>query len=510
MLTLSISVMDVVVVTLAALVSISFVKSRRSSPLPPGPSGWPLIGNILDMPTREGWKTFARWGEKYGAMTYVNLLGQPMVILNSRQLATEMLEKKSTIYSDRPELTLLGKMVGWDHITSLLPHGAEHRETRRMFAPALGSRSAIANLRPLMEDQISRFLPRMLEHPSGVVEQILKTVAGTILLITYGYQPREENDPLVQAVKGPMHEFSMASTFGAFWVDVFPLLKYVPAWMPGATWKRAVSSWSEEFRTLRDEPFNYVKEQMAAGTAGPSFTIANLADGVSAEKEVLIKQAAASLYAGGEDSSHSAISSFFLAIMSNPEALRKAREEIDTVIGNDRIPVLEDRDSLPYVNALVSEVYRWNPPVPLGMPHRLVQDDIHAGYHLPKGTVVVANIWNFLHDPEVYEDPFAFNPDRYFQRGSKGPEPDPREVLWGFGRRVCPGQHLADACIFLAIMKSVAVFDIARPVINGVEVESPFEFTTGTVSHPQPFHCVVKARSEKAEALIREIHLEPQ
>jgi len=170
------------------------------------------------------------------------------------------------------------------------------------------------------------------------------------------------------------------------------------------------------------------------------------------------------------------------------------------VIGNDRLPSLADRDHLPYVDALVKEVFRWHPVVALDLPHRLMQDDIHDGYFIPEGTTVVANIWKFLHDPKTYADPMTFNPDRFL--GSQ-PEQDPREYCFGFGRRVCPGRNLAEASVWLSCAASLAVFNMSKPVdAAGRPIEPDIDFSSATISHPAPFKCDIKPRSETARLLI--------
>ncbi|KAG6901874.1 hypothetical protein C0995_006998 [Termitomyces sp. Mi166 len=207
----------------------------------------------------------------------------------------------------------------------------------------------------------------------------------------------------------------------------------------------------------------------------------------------------------------------------NPEVMKKAQMEIDSVVGNDRLPTFEDRQYLPYVDALAKEVFRWNVVVPNGVPHRSIKDDIHDGYFIPKGTLVIANIRGLLHDPEVYPDPHKFNPERFIVTEDKPGETDPRNVCFGFGRRICPGivvpnkpqtsfadltsgMHLADASVFISCAMSLAVFDISKSVENGVIIEPVHENTEGTISHPKPYQCSIKPRSKKAVSLIEAGH----
>ena len=87
------------------------------------------------------------------------------------------------------------------------------------------------------------------------------------------------------------------------------------------------------------------------------------------------------------------MATFFLAMTIFPNAQRKAQEEIDSVTGGSRMPTLRDRNRLPYVEALVQECYRWHPIAPMGLPHVATNDDICEGYFIPKGAMLLANIW---------------------------------------------------------------------------------------------------------------------
>lgn len=210
------------------------------------------------------------------------------------------------------------------------------------------------------------------------------------------------------------------------------------------------------------------------------------------------------MLAGGADTTVSSNYAFFLAMTLYPEVQRKAQAEIDAVIGSDRLPTFADRESLPYVEALVKEVYRWHAVVPVVLPHRLTVDDIHNGYYIPRGTLVISNIWGMLHDPSIYPNPMEFNPNRFLPGEGKPLQTDPRNICFGFGRRVCPGLHLADASVWLTVAMSLAVFEISKVVENGVEITPEVDPSSGTISHPKLFKCSIKARSAKALELIQQ------
>ncbi|SJL16500.1 uncharacterized protein ARMOST_20026 [Armillaria ostoyae] len=187
-----------------------------------------------------------------------------------------------------------------------------------------------------------------------------------------------------------------------------------------------------------------------------------------------------------------------------PEIQTRAQAEIDSVTGGERLPSLDDRDEgrLPYTLAVLHEVFRWHSAIPSGFPHRTMEDDTYNGYFIPKGSIVIYNIWQMCHDPDFYPNPEVFDPTRFM-----GPSPqlDPRELIFGFGRRICPGRLLAEASVFLAMARLLAVFDVTKAIDeNGVVQEPAPGQVAGVLSDTLPFKCVVKPRSEKAMELVNE------
>lgn len=191
---------------------------------------------------------------------------------------------------------------------------------------------------------------------------------------------------------------------------------------------------------------------------------------------------------------------FFLAMILFPEVQKKAQEELDRVIGTERLPTFTDRTSLPYVDAVVKEVLRWHPVTPTGVPHVAAEDDVYNGMFIPKGTMLIPNTWLFMHDENNYKDPHLFNPERFLD---KTPELDPHVLAFGFGRRICPGRELADASIFLSIAMSLATLDSCKASDEkGNIIEPTVDFKTGIISHLAEFQCDIKPRSTRAKQLI--------
>ncbi|KAK0185225.1 cytochrome P450 [Armillaria mellea] len=485
-----------------------FRRTRRSTAsFPPGPRGLPLIGNLLDMPAEKEWLTFAKWGEKYGDITSISILGQRIVVINSIPVAIALLDKKSLISSDRPFFAMSGELIGWKNGLALMPYGSRFRNFRRLAHQLFGTSATMKTFLPIVELGTHRFLKRVCAKPEELSVHIWKTVGATMLQISHGYTIQEENDPFVKLAEETMNQFSLSTNPGAFLVNLIPILRHIPEWFPGAGFKHTAREWASTLNDFIERPHNYVKQEMAAGRAHLSLTSSHLEGGVSVEEECDIKWLAGSLYAGGADTTVASVYAFFKAMLLYPEVQAKAQAEIDAVIGDDRLPRFDDRERLPYVNALALEVLRWHTVGPTGIPHCVTEDVIQSGYFIPKGSLILANIWKMLHDPTVYREPFKFNPDRFIRTDTKEPEPDPYKVVFGFGRRICPGKVLADASVFMSCAMVLAVFDISKYSENGVVFEPDTEHTAGTISHPTPFKCTIQARSRKALELINEERL---
>ncbi|KAG1737603.1 cytochrome P450 [Suillus lakei] len=502
------------------------VLNKNPAAYPPGPRGWPLVGNIQDMPQIKPWLTFAEWGKKYGAISHVEVLGQHIIVLNSVKSAMDMLDKKGTVYSDRPVLPMGSELVGWKDSLGLLPYGDRFRQYRKNIHRIMGNRAALDVYHPVEEIETRRFLKRVLEKPEQLQTHIRHTAGAIILRISHGYEVKENNDPFIDLADRAMDQFSRSTAPGAFMVDIMPFLAKVPEWFPGAGFKRLAREWHQTLEEMVDAPYKFVKDQMAAGIAPLSFT-SNLLEGrtLSAEEDLTVKWSAASLYAGGADTVGPSLhiqncrilrltlcllrlflqsTQLFLAMTLFPDVQEKAQAEIDAVIGTDRLPSFADRDSLPYTEALVKELLRWNAVGPTAIPHRVTEDDMHDGYYIPKGSLIIPNIWFMLNDPRTYVNPSQFNPERFLDNDGKDPELEPRTICFGFGRRICPGLHLADASAWISTVMSLAVFDISKIVENGVEITPEVDPTSGTISHPKPFKCSIRPRSAKSVALIQQ------
>ncbi|KAJ7909964.1 cytochrome P450 [Mycena leptocephala] len=492
--TSSIFVTPIVIAGVIAVLAWRWRFWRSPNPLPPGPPGLPIIGNALQLPLERQWVTFTDWAKTYGEIVHVSAFGQSVIILNSPAAVSDLLERRSAIYSDRPYLTFVGDLVGYGDSLPLARYGDRHREYRRLFSEVLGGRK-VSQWHGMQENYMHQFLRDLLHAPEQFLAHSRRVVASIVFDISHGYTVAKEDDPLMLLAQKADHEFATAILPGRYLCDLFPFLRFIPDWMAG--FKQEAKRFRKTMEALRDQPYAMVKDQVAQGTAKPSFTASLIERNAnpSMEQELIFKWASASFYAGKDVS---AISSFFLALSTNVGVQRKAQEELDRVVGRDRLPSFEDRAKLPYLQAVISELHRWNPVGPLALPHRCSQEDIYNGYHIPAGSTVFANSWVILHDPSLYPAPEEFIPERFLasENSLDGVlNPDPRRYAFGYGRRVCPGRDLAEDSLFICVAMTLAMFDLRC-------IDATSEYTSSIISHPMPFKCGITPRSREGVALI--------
>ncbi|KAK7678432.1 hypothetical protein QCA50_018492 [Cerrena zonata] len=188
-----------------------------------------------------------------------------------------------------------------------------------------------------------------------------------------------------------------------------------------------------------------------------------------------------------------------------PEIQRKAQEELDRIVGPNRLPEFSDYDDLIYVQAIALESMRWMMVLPLGVPHRVTRDDEYKGFFIPAGSTIIVNAWSILHDPDVFPEPENFKPERFIKDGRLDPSVrNPLEYAFGFGRRVCPGRHLSSASLFMTIASVLHTLKI-NPAEDedGNLFDGSTMLAAGLAAGPNRVPCSASPRSADAEHLIR-------
>ncbi|KAE9390851.1 cytochrome P450 [Gymnopus androsaceus JB14] len=491
----------IVAALLALLVALAQkFSSRNLRPLPPGPKRLPIIGNLLDMPTGKRWETFARWGEQWGKIVSVSFLGETFVIVNSFEVAKDLLDKRSGIYADRPDAPMAGGLVGWKNIVSFLHYGDHFKQCRRLMHTLLGTPVSLKKLHYIHEQESHKLLKAILYRPEELEHLIMHTSGALLLRVVYGFsQENNKQYPFVETADQAVNDLYIS--VDGFLVDVLPILSHIPSWAPGASFKRRAQGWAVTFDNMVERPFAWIKEQLASGYIESSFVADNLREGT--EDESTVKWTAASMSAAGPDTTAWTVYAFFKAMAMYPDVMKRAQAELDEVVGQDRLPLLSDRPRLPYIEAIVSESLRWHPVAPLGFPHRLTEDDYYEGYFLPKGTLVQANVWKITRDPAVYPNPDHFDPTRFLASETSEVQPSP-DFTFGWGRRICPGRLMAVEVLFITYAMALSVFDISKAKVNGNLIEPTDERSQGVVSRPCAFQYSIKPRNKRALELIEQ------
>ncbi|KAI0644245.1 cytochrome P450 [Trametes meyenii] len=486
----------------------------RGVPLPPGPRRIPVLGNVLDFPRFHYGEKLARLAERHGDIMYLELLTQPAVILSSYNAAVDLLEKRSANYSDRAR-SIMADLTGYsDWVSVLMPYGRKWRWHRRAILQSFHP-EALERAKPILMETTRDLLRDLLGSPQDFSQHVSFAVAQSMMRIVYGIHLTDRNDQYFHMAETIVEVGSRMSTPGSFLVEICPPLQYVPSWLPGTsfTGKRLAAIWRAQTRAYRDTLFEAGKAALYdRGVVEPliSKVLKTNNEFVPAtvslsETEEVCRGAAATAYAGGADTTHAAIHVFLFAMASHPEAQTRAQAELDSIVGRDRLPGLHDRDSLPYLNALVKEVLRWHVISPIGVPHRSIEEDVYDGYLIPAGSLIIPNQWAMSRDESEYPEPDRFSPERFLKDGKLDPNVrDPAAFLFGFGRRICPGLHFVDTSLFITFASLLHVFRILPP-LDDSGAPLPMKFTyagTSLTARPEEFGCTIITRSTSAAELV--------
>ncbi|KAJ7605461.1 cytochrome P450 [Mycena polygramma] len=507
--------MDAVAETRLGLILASFIaicayaisKIRRSKRASlPGPPGWPFIGNLLDLDVEYLYVKCRDWAQQYGDVYRLNILGGALIVVNSTAAAAELFEKRGTKYSGRPDMPMVTELMGWEWSFTFMPYGNRWREMRRLFHNHY--HGGMAEHRRPASEEAQKLVVSLLQHPDDFSSHLKTYTAGLIIKRTYGYDVKSMEDPLLKLVDETNKTTSIAVTPGTFWVNLFPNMKYIPEWtIPGGGFKRQAREWRQLTEAMVEVPFQMVKKKVTQGHAEPCFVSTCLDSDLEGKRAAignkLIKETAAVAYAAGADTTFSVLVSFVLYMTLHPEVQRRIQQEIDAC-AMDRLPTFADRPQLPFMEAVLVEVMRSIPPLPLAVPHRLDEDDVYRGMLIPRGSTVLVNIWAILHDEEVFPEASQFKPERYL--GNPALQEKTLGAIFGFGRRACAGKGLALDTAWIAMVTIAALFDISKAVdAGGNQVDIEMKVLPGSASHVRSFPCKFTPRSKASTALIEEL-----
>ncbi|KAF4609438.1 hypothetical protein D9613_012939 [Agrocybe pediades] len=246
---------DVVVIFVAVALFLFIHQKKSLPPYPPGPKGIPLLGNLLDLQGGSEWVKFDKWSKELGSdIIYVRAAGNAIVVLNSLEVIDDLLEKRSSKFSSRPRLPMVNELMGCEWIFAGTPYGRAWRERRRAFTQYFRPSKAgdyYANQTKFAQSM----LPHLLEKPEDFLKILQYAISGTALSIAYGIPIQRENDHYIELAEETVSNIAKAGLPTNFLVNLIPVLKYVPEFVPGAGFKKKAREWRARADAFLTEPF---------------------------------------------------------------------------------------------------------------------------------------------------------------------------------------------------------------------------------------------------------------
>ncbi|KAF5388377.1 hypothetical protein D9615_000792 [Tricholomella constricta] len=407
------------------------IKRVKGSPkYPPGPAAWPVVGNILSLSLQGAWISLTEFKKTYGDLIFFHGLGTTVLVVNSVEAIKDLLDKRAHNYSHRPVFTVVGELMGLEKGMPLQPYGDGWREQRKVAHTAL-SLTAVKQYHKLQEDLAMSLCESIIQNPADFFSQVRLTAGRIIIAVTYGINVTSAEDKYITMAEETMELIGKATVPGAYLCDILPILKYLPAWVPFRKEATMGKTMIEEFVS---KPLKHVQREIASGRALPSLVRDLLtAEDVTPDYEHVVKWAAGSMYGAGAETTYATVLNFIMAMVLHPEKQRIAHEELVRVMGNGRVPQIRDRGNLPYVEAIIKETMRWHPALPLGLARRSDKDDWYNGFFVPKGTIIIPNVWAIAFSENEKYDPQDFIPERFLDVDDAAV--DPTSYSFGFGRR---------------------------------------------------------------------------
>ena len=503
--------------------------------MPPGPRPIPLIGNKLEVPQKHPWIRFQEWAKEYGPIYTIWLGRRPTIIVSDPNIAVELLEKRSNKYSSRPRFVAMGEIY-WDMASVLVqPYGKKWSIRRKLLHSALTA-NALEGYKQVQEAEACRLSFQLYSQPQDWEALLDRFTASIVFCISYGHRIDSLQSPVIRQRLEFMQYAASLNVPGAYLVESFPFLKYIPDVL--APWKVAIKREGRREAVVNMRLVEDVKNDMEAAEKTGSTLSQSLTSRLLKAREkdpsafsMLsdrdFSYIPASLFGAGADTTASTLCSAFLALVTNGETLQAVHAELDSVVGNERLPTFQDEASLPYLRAFCKEVLRWRPVAVLGgTPHATSEADTYKGYYIPSETNILGNSWAINLNEEYYPNPHHFNPlrfldvepsslrylsEKYLQSTpvEKG-RPHPSKLghsSFGWGRRICPGADLASNNLFIALAKVLWTLDILP--IKGTQYDI-FDYTDGFNIRPRPFKCNIRVRSQQHERVLQKEYRQAQ
>ncbi|XP_044532897.1 cytochrome P450 2J2-like [Gracilinanus agilis] len=474
------------------LILASYVQRRRQRPnFPPGPFRLPILGSIFQIDTKNGHIIIQEFVRKYGNIFSMEILSTPMMTVTGLPLIKEVLVNQGQVFIDRPHFPLLS--YAFKSAGLLMSNGQEWKDQRRFTLMTLRNFGLGKKTLELRIQEEATYLVEAIREEKGQPFdphfQINNAVSNIICSVTFGNRFEYHDSQFRELLKS----LDQASVLQASWAcQFFNICPWIMKFLPGAhkklrrEWKKLESFVAHVIKQHKEDQNSeeaqdfidaYLKElskvmeraQKHAGNISSRFNEANLV------------ACTLDLFFAGTETTSTTLRWALLYMALYPEIQGKIQAEIDRVIGQSRQPTMADRENMPYTNAAVHEVQRMGNIIPVNAPRVATVDTTVAGYHVPKGTMMLTNLTALHRDPKEWATPETFNPEHFLENGQF----KKRESFLPFsaGKRVCLGEQLARTELFIFFTCLLQRFTFQAPADTQL---SP-DFRTGLTLSPVPY-----------------------
>ncbi|KAJ0250252.1 hypothetical protein HA466_0144230 [Hirschfeldia incana] len=472
------------ILVLTTIITVLWYLLKRSlqPPLPPGPRGLPIVGNLPFL--KPDLHTYFRdLAQEYGPIFKLNLGSKLTVVVNTPSLAREILKEQDINFSNR-DVPLTARAITYGGLDLVwLPYSAEWRMLRKVCVLKLLNRKTLDSIYELRRKEIrdrARFLYEKSQEKSAVNvgDQLFVTMMNLTINMLWGGSVRAEDmesvgtefKVVVSEITRLLGEPNVSDFFP--WLARFDLQGLVKQMRVCARELNAIFDGAiEKMPNLEGKDDGECKDFLQQ--------LMKLKD-QEANSEVPItvnhvKAVLADMVIGGTDTSTNTIEFAMAELIKNPEKMKRAQQELDEVVGTDNIVEESHITRLPYIVAIMKETLRLYPTVPLLVPHRPAETAVVGGFTVPKDTKIFINVWSIQRDPNVWENPNEFHPERFLDKKSCDFHGTDYSFLpFGSGRRICAGVALAERMVQYTLATLLHSFDWKIPEGHELTVEDKF------------------------------------
>ncbi|XP_010436226.1 PREDICTED: cytochrome P450 81D11-like [Camelina sativa] len=437
---------------------------------PPSPANsLPVIGH-LHLMKRPFHRKFLSFSQSLGNAPIIHLrLGHRHVyVVSSRAVAEECFTKNDIVLASRPVM-MMNKHLGYNakHMIGA-SYGDHWRSLRRITASELFSSHRLSTFLHIRKDEIRRLILRLSQDPlHGFVEVEMKSlftnlVFNNIIRIIAGkqyYGDDTEDEEEAKLTRQLVSEV-VAGDGGRNYADYLSFL----GWFTDT--EARIKDVAHRFDAFLQKLIDEKRADKETSQTMIHHLLSLQETQPSHYTDVIIKQIILDLIVAGTDTISITLEWALSNLLNHQEVLMKARMEIDDKIGLDRLVDEPDIVNLPYLQNIMLETLRLYPPAPLLLPHLSSEDCEVGGYDMPRGTMLLMNVWAMHRDPELWKDPEQFKPERFDKEGEAQ-----KVMAFGLGRRACPGAGLAHRFVGLTLGSLIQCFEWERIGVELIEMK---------------------------------------